>query len=235
MTQTRRRLVPNQVVSLASEWKSNHIFANKEYEVDELRRDLATLNLCKQSGMSCVFSDDRCIVEPGTLKTKQDKPYAVYSPWLKNWLPTLHDHPEYLEESPTPSRNSENIYESPVFSALFSTHIPPFVHGFECNDKEKMEELWPAGTDAAIKVLSVLTLSGAPLTISQVLQKFLHTKARKCQVGDSSPFSEGSEKSSKDSRVVRYAQDRDRTDFDSSSRLRWLFLMPLTLKRLTDE
>jgi deoxyribodipyrimidine photo-lyase len=128
-----------------------------EYEVDELRRDLATLSLCKHSGRSCIFTSDRCIVEPGTLKTKQDKPYTVFSPWLKNWLPTLHDHPEYLEESPTPARNSEDIHDSPAFSVLFSTHVPNFVDGFECNDKEKMEELWLAGTDAATKVHLLLT------------------------------------------------------------------------------
>lgn len=156
VTQTPRRFVPHKVMSIASEWKSKHIFANIEYGVDELRRDIAILNLCKQSGMSCVFTSDKCIVEPGTLKTKQDKPYTVYSPWLKNWLPTLHNHPEYLEESPPPARNSETIRESPTFSVLFSTRVPTSVDGFECDDKEKMEELWPAGTDAASEVLRLL-------------------------------------------------------------------------------
>ena len=55
---------------------------------------MATLNLDRQSGMSCAFTSDKCIMEPGALKTKQNKPYAVFSPWLKNWLPTLYDHPE---------------------------------------------------------------------------------------------------------------------------------------------
>lgn len=153
VTQSVRCLVPNTVVSLATEWKSNYIFANVEHEVDELRRDMATLDLCKQSGMNCVFTSDKCIVEPGELKTKQGKPYAVYSPWLKNWLSTLHDHPEYLEEYPPPAPNLEAIHDSPTYSVLFSTPVPTSVDGFECIDKENMEKLWPAGTDTAIKVL----------------------------------------------------------------------------------
>ena len=161
-TQPVRRLVPRKVVALASEWRSDHVFANMEYEVDELRRDMATLDLCRQRGIGCVFTGDRCIVQPGELKTRQDKPYAVYSPWLKNWLPTLHNHPEYLEESPAPAPNPEGIHDSPRYSVLFSTPVPAFVDGFECVDREKMEELWPAGTDAAIKVFYAVVFERGP-------------------------------------------------------------------------
>ncbi|KAF8591412.1 DNA photolyase [Ramaria rubella] len=198
-----RHTLPHRVVSLALEWKSTHIFANIEHEVDELRRDIVTLDLCHQSELRCIFINDKCIVEPGRLKTKQDTPYVVYSPWLKNWLPTLHEHPEYLLESPPPAPNSETIHKSPIFSVLFSSPVPDFVEGFVCLDKIKMEELWPAGTDVALKVL----------------QGFLHAKARKSQIGDKSPFFDGVEDSTQASRIVRYAEDRDRSDFDSTSRL----------------
>lgn len=67
-----------------------------------------------------------------------------------------------------------------------------------------MEELWPAGTDVA----------------KQVLSRFLRTKARKTQIGDSSPLADGAEDSGKESRIMKYASDRDRVDFDSSSRIR---------------
>jgi deoxyribodipyrimidine photo-lyase len=147
---------------LASEWKANHIFANIEYEMDELRRDIVTLELCRKKGLSCVFTSDKCIVEPGTIKTQQGKPYAVYTPWLNNWLPTLHKHPEYLEESPPPVANPETVHDSPVFSPLFSTLVPTTLEGFECTDKEKMDELWPAGADAAIKVRVASAFKGEP-------------------------------------------------------------------------
>ena len=51
----------------------------------------------------------------------------------------------------------KTIHDSPKFSSLFLTPVPPFVSGFECIDKDKMEELWPAGTDAALKVFRMLS------------------------------------------------------------------------------
>jgi len=144
----------------------------------------------------------------------------VYSPWLKNWLPTLHEHPEYLEEAPTPSANPESIHGLPVFSTLFSTDVPASVDGFECTDKEKMEELWPAGTEAAMEVCIFTPTRERPLNHTQTLRRFLYTKARKSQIGNSSTLADEAEGSIKESRIAKYANDRNRTDFDSSSRIR---------------
>jgi deoxyribodipyrimidine photo-lyase len=53
------------------------LFANIEYEVDELRRDITVCKLAKDNGILPNFVHDKLIVEPGLLFTKQGKPYGV--------------------------------------------------------------------------------------------------------------------------------------------------------------
>ena len=53
------------------------MFANMEYEVDELRRDLEVLALSKEKGIQPHYLHDRCIIEPGLIKTKDGKAHAV--------------------------------------------------------------------------------------------------------------------------------------------------------------
>jgi len=53
------------------------LFANIEYEVDELRRDITVCKLAKDNGILPNFVHDKLIVDPGLLSTKQGKPYAV--------------------------------------------------------------------------------------------------------------------------------------------------------------
>lgn len=52
------------------------------------------------------------------------------------------------------------------------------------------------------------------------MERFFHTKARKSQMGEVSPLSDGAEMSSNSSRIERYSDDRNRSDLDTSSKLR---------------
>jgi len=58
---------------------------------------------------------------------------------------------EYLDSAPLPQPNSEAIRESMIYGPLFDTPIPDKVEGFvlEDTDRRHMEEIWPAGTQAA--------------------------------------------------------------------------------------
>lgn len=56
------------------------LFANIEHEVDELRRDVRVCELTKQEGrVKCTFVNDKCIIVPGTVRTKEGKGYTVSS------------------------------------------------------------------------------------------------------------------------------------------------------------
>lgn len=48
-----------------------------EYEVDELRRDITVCSLANEHSICVNVVQDKLVIEPGTLSTKQGKPYTV--------------------------------------------------------------------------------------------------------------------------------------------------------------
>jgi deoxyribodipyrimidine photo-lyase len=170
------------------------LYANIEYEVDELRRDIQFCELAKAKGVCATFVHNKCIIEPGVVVGKAGKTYAVshisfedsrnhmstlqvYSPYQRNWLTILNSNiPHYLENCPKPHANSESIYKKEQFASLFETPVPVYIPGFELDDddRKKMQEVWPAGEDVAEKVLfKVCAISPRPLTSSADLATVL--------------------------------------------------------------
>ena len=76
-THTPRCTLPTGVVDLLKQWNVKELYANIEYEVDELRRDTKILELANRGGIKCTFIHDKLLVEPGTLFTQQGKPFSV--------------------------------------------------------------------------------------------------------------------------------------------------------------
>jgi deoxyribodipyrimidine photolyase len=52
----------------------------KRSQVDELRRDIQVVNLARENQIEVTFVHDTCLVEPGKVLTKENKPYAMFSP-----------------------------------------------------------------------------------------------------------------------------------------------------------
>ncbi|EJD01230.1 uncharacterized protein FOMMEDRAFT_169392 [Fomitiporia mediterranea MF3/22] len=198
-----RHSIPSRVISLLEDWGATQLFANISYEVDELRRDIKIHAAGKKANIKCDFIQDKLVVNPGILKTKNGRAYTVYSPWQRNWVTTLNESLEWIEEAPMPKANDKAIRSSGRFSGLFESKVPEFVDRFECADKDKMAEYWPGGTKVAL----------------QMLDRFLHTKARSSQIGETSPLSDGAEESNKSSRIQEYSTGRNLTDMDTTSRL----------------
>ncbi|KAF8238795.1 hypothetical protein L208DRAFT_1240741 [Tricholoma matsutake] len=203
---TPRRTLPSHVLSFVCNLRSTSLYANIEYEVDELRRDIQFCELAHGKDISTTFVHNKCIIEPGVIVGKANKTYAVYSPYLRNWLTALNKNiPYYLENCPKPHANSVSIHETGQFASLFDTRVPASIPGFELDDEDrkKMQEVWPAGEKVAEKIL----------------QQFLHTKARHSQLGAVNPLAPGAEESAEDNRISNYDKFRDRADQDTTSRL----------------
>ncbi|TFY67796.1 hypothetical protein EVG20_g3814 [Dentipellis fragilis] len=147
---TPRRTLPSRVLSLLGSWKATRLYANIEYEVDELRRDISVCELAKAKGVKPCFVHDKLVVEPGVLHTQAGKPFTVYSPFMRQWLPEVNkDLAKYIAEVPYPAGNADSVREHEIFGPLFDSDIPEEIEGFKCEDKEAMLKLWPEGTDAA--------------------------------------------------------------------------------------
>ncbi|KAH7914230.1 DNA photolyase, FAD-binding/Cryptochrome [Hygrophoropsis aurantiaca] len=205
-THTPRRTLPDRVITLLKSFNCNYLFANIEYELDELRRDREVCRLAAEQNIKVTFVHDRCIVEPGVVTTKEGRAYTVYSPYQRNWITVLNAHlSDYLGEAALPSANPITVRTNTIIVPCFNATVPNKVEGFELDtaDKAIMSKLWPAGTDAA----------------EQILSRFLNTKSRTTQLGGADPLGPGAETSEKHSRISVYHNARDQGDRDTTSRL----------------
>lgn len=129
----------------------SHVFANFEYEIDELRRDIGLL---KEVGSDINVSiyHDQTVVEPGSICTNAGKPMKVFSPYHRAWLDIVKQNPHLLDTQPPPAKNEASAAEE--LSALFDSPPPqPAADKQFASDTEKkrIRELWPAGHEAGMK------------------------------------------------------------------------------------
>ncbi|KAL4802826.1 DNA photolyase, FAD-binding/Cryptochrome [Aspergillus unguis] len=152
-TQTHRKNIPSRIVELCHEWGANNLFANLEYEVDELRREARLLHLCAENGIKFETPHDTCVVPPGLLSSQQGKQYAVYSPWYRAWLAFLNENPEYLEVSEEPGSNPGDARR--LFKGLFESDVPeaPDNKKLDSGKKQRMEKTFPAGEHEGLRRL----------------------------------------------------------------------------------
>ncbi|GAA93810.1 hypothetical protein E5Q_00456 [Mixia osmundae IAM 14324] len=206
----QRKEVPQRIIKWCSTIRASHLFGNIEHEVDELRRDIATVKEGANANIDVSFVHDLCVVPPGTIRTQQGKPYSVFSPWARNWTATVkQNQSKYLDESPEPAANDESIYKHDTCADLFKTgEIPDYVEGFKLDeeDAKRMQTMWPESEKTA----------------HEVLDRFVAYKTREHGF-EFEPMAKGSEQASgpgaKDSRLGQYAENRNRPDIDGTSRL----------------
>ena len=146
----RKDIVPT-IAKLVKDNDISHVFANYEYEVDELRRDIKFLATVGDE-VNVSLHHDQCVVEPGTMTTGSGGPMKVFSPYHRAWLAQVKESPELLDTVPGPRKQSDANRKQ--LSSLFDSKIPsaPEDKRFASDDdKKRIRELWPAGTEAGLK------------------------------------------------------------------------------------
>ena len=61
---TPRRKIPSFVLSFCEDYGARSLFANIEYEVDEIRRDTELRELAISQGVQINLSHNKCLYEP---------------------------------------------------------------------------------------------------------------------------------------------------------------------------
>ena len=152
-TVEKRKKIPDRILELMEEWGANHLFANMEYEVDELRREARMVRDLSENGKSFEVVHDTCVVPPGELQNGSGKQYAVYTPWYRAWVAHIHDNLDFLELFDPPSKNPESARKK--FKTLFDCLIPdaPKNKSLDDQEKERFRTLWPCGEHEAMKRL----------------------------------------------------------------------------------
>ena len=145
----KRKKLPGRIFELCEEWGVSHIFANVEYEVDELRREAAMVREGVQKGIDLTVVPDTCVVSPGELSTGTGRQYAVYTPWFRAWISYLHAHPNQLDLYDKPSKNPPSARTA--FKHLFESPIPDAPANKRLTDEEKkrFRSMWPPGEHEA--------------------------------------------------------------------------------------
>lgn len=161
-TVEKRKQIPVRLMQLCQSWGANHVFANVEYEVDELRREAAITTQCLENSMSFNAFEDTCVVPPYSLSSLSGGQFAIYSPWYRAWLKHLNERPEQLNEFGQPAHNPQRTRDK--YKGLFDCKIPsaPENRRLSDDEKQRFSNMWPAGEGEA----------------HARLQKFLTSKVR---------------------------------------------------------
>ncbi|KOS17429.1 Deoxyribodipyrimidine photo-lyase [Escovopsis weberi] len=153
-TVEKRKNIPGRIVELMNQWGSNHLFANMEYEVDELRREARMVRDMAQGGKAFEVVHDTCVVPPGELHSGSGKQYAVYSPWYRAWMAHIHANQHLLDLHDRPDKNPKDARQK--YDKLFKHAIPdaPENKRLGKEDKERYQALWPPGEHEAMARLN---------------------------------------------------------------------------------
>ena len=155
VTEEDRGMKTQKVMNFVKENDVSHIYANMEYEVDELRRDIDLAKKVKdEKDISLEILHDQTVVIPGIVKTGSGGPHKVFTPYHRDWLSITKADESLLTTAPPPDSNDKSVAKK--FQKLFDSKIPelPDSKKFASQEEQdRIRKLWPAGNEAGMKRL----------------------------------------------------------------------------------
>ncbi len=131
------REIPAALLNLARDCRCERLHFNREYEVNESRRDEAVRLAFEREGLTVTAHDDQTIIAPGRVRTQEGRPFTVFTPFKKRWLAVLDE-----DGGPPPLGLPGRQPEIEVKPSTIPTHIEGFTSSVS-------PSLWPAGEAAA--------------------------------------------------------------------------------------
>lgn len=145
----------DKVMEFVKDNDVSHIFANYEYEVDELRRDISVAKrIQEQKDLSFEVMHDQTVVKPLELVGGGGGPIKVFTPYHKAWLAETKENSELFDTVAAPEANEKKAGQD--FKKLFESMVPdlPESHKFDSQEEQKrVRKLWPAGHHAGMERL----------------------------------------------------------------------------------
>lgn len=152
-----RKQKTEKVMQFIKDHDISHVYANMEYEVDELRRDInVAKHILDQKEADVAFDilHDQTVMVPGTLTTGSGGPHKVFTPYHKAWLAETKSDPSLYDTVPPPEGNETQAAND--FKKLFDTTIPELPENKQfasTEERERIRKLWPAGNAAGMERL----------------------------------------------------------------------------------
>jgi deoxyribodipyrimidine photo-lyase len=142
----------SEVLEFVKKHDISHVYADMEYEVDELRRDIdLAKKLESEKEISLDILHDQTVVVPGALTTGSGGPHKVFTPYHKAWLSETKQNPDLLDTVPPPEGNDESAVKQ--FQELFDSKVPELPESKQYKSKEdqsRIRKLWPPGNEAGM-------------------------------------------------------------------------------------
>lgn len=135
--------IPSLLLKLCHKLSINQLFFNRQYEVDEVKRDATVTTLLSSHRINVWSYDDQTIISPGELKTQQGKHYTVFTPFKRAWFNAVNQEPNRIK--PLPAIKIQRLI------TITPSQIPDKIPGFNSNINP---ERWPAGEVVARKRLA---------------------------------------------------------------------------------
>ena len=120
---------------LANELACDALYFNREYEVNERRRDAAVTEAFEADGIEVQTFTDQCVFEPGELRTGANGFYTIYTPFKRAWFRAFDEDPDRGKPLGLPKKQSDMVSQP--------DEIPTHVKGFDIDPTKS--KLWPAG------------------------------------------------------------------------------------------
>lgn len=149
--------LPHILLKLAQQHHVTRLFFNKQYEIDESRRDQKVILTLEQQGIKVYSYHDQVIAEPGSIVNQQGNYYKVFTPFKNAWLMAVQ-------------AKGYTIYPKPKSQKLLSLPpdvLPEKIAGFQSNIAP---DLWQAGE--AIAKQKLYDFARQKLTAYQATRDF---------------------------------------------------------------
>ena len=132
----------NLILDIVNERSISRVYWNNMFGFDENKRDQEVKNILIKNNIELESFDDQVVYPPGTIRTKEDKPYSVFTPFKRRWIENFNLDfldIEFNYKSKNDSGINSNIYE--------------FNFEFEKSHSVDMS-LWKIGESNAISILN---------------------------------------------------------------------------------
>ncbi len=142
LTTPRFDTVPNALDKLAAECKCDALYFNREYEVNEQRRDERVEAVFRKAGRKVYPLHDKIHFPPGELRTQQGGWYTVFSPLKRSWREAFKATPD--------GEGCKKVRRAPSArpdTGIKPDKIPERIEGFD--PETDRPDLWKAGEDHA--------------------------------------------------------------------------------------
>ena len=129
--------LPSKLLAVAKRHACDALYFNREYEVNELRRDREVTAAFQERGRTVHAFADQVIVDVDRLRTGTGGCYTVFTPFKQKWCKLLAD--EGLPPLWPKPRRQERTGKEPQA-------VPTTLRGFPV---QRRPDLWPAGEQQA--------------------------------------------------------------------------------------